>query len=124
MRLAVRPPLRRVALATAALATGLGLCAAPANADAPTGTIDGANEAGSIKDSYIVVLDDDAVAKANVTATADALAARFGGDVTAAFTAGVKGFSVRMTEARAARLAADPIVASVSQDKKVSMLDT
>src|SRR2546430_1807789 len=98
------------------LAAGPGLCAAPAYADAATGTIDGANGAGSIRDSYIVVLDDDAVAKADVTATADALAVRFGGAVTESFSAAIKGFSVRMTQARAERLAADPIVASVSQD--------
>jgi subtilisin family serine protease len=109
---------------SAALATGLGLIAAPAYADTATGTIDGANEAGSIKDSYIVVLDDDAVAKANVTATADALAVRFGGAVQESFSSTIKGFSVRMTQAQAERLAADPIVASVSQDKKVSLLGT
>ena len=153
MRLAHRTPLRKAGLATVVLTTALGLFASPAfadpatgpanadpaagaanadpaagagaaNADPAAGTIDGANEAGSIKDSYIVMLSDDAVARDGVAATANALAIRYGGTVKKAFSSMVDGFSVRMTEAQAVRLATDPAVASVSQDKKVSMLDT
>jgi subtilisin family serine protease len=123
----MRVSLRRIAVAAAAAVTGIGLLAAggsPANAAPAEGVIDGAGEPGAISGSYIVTLKPDAVASGAVDATAEALADRFGGDVKEAFTASLQGFSVRMTEARAKRLAADPLVESVEQDKKVSLLTT
>src|SRR5262249_51779750 len=59
-----------------------------------------------------------------VERTAEALADRFGGDVRQAFSESVQGFSVQMTERAAKRLAADPLVESVLQDKRVALLDT
>ncbi len=108
----------------AAFATGVGLLAPPAFAGPAEGVIDGAGEAGAISGSYIVTLKAGAVAPSAVDATAEALADRFGGDVKEAFAATLKGFSVRMTEQRAKQLAADPLVESVEQDKKVSLLTT
>jgi subtilisin family serine protease len=121
---AMRVSLRRIAVAAAAVVTGIGLMAAPATAAPAEGVIDGAGEPGAISGSYIVTLKPDAVAPAAVDATAEALADRFGGDVKEAFSASLPGFSVRMTEARAKRLAADPLVESVEQDKKVTMTGT
>ena len=120
MRLSVR----RLAVTAVAAVTGVALLASPAAAAPPDGVIDGAGEPGAISGSYIVTLKPDAVAPSAVDATAEALADRFGGDVKAAFTASLRGFTVRMTEAGAKRLASDPLVESVEQDKTVSLLDT
>jgi subtilisin family serine protease len=116
--------MRALALFASAVAIGLGLMASPAYADPPEGTIDGAGEPGAIRDRYVVTLRSEAVAPDAVSRTAEALADRFGGDVRQAFSESVQGFSVQMTERAAKRLAADPLVESVLQDKKVALLDT
>jgi subtilisin family serine protease len=121
MRLSLRR-LRAVAVTAVCAVTGVALLASPAAATPPDGVIDGAGEPGAISGSYIVTLKPAAVAPSAVDATAEALADRFGGDVKEAFTASLPGFSVRMTEARAKRLAGDPLVQSVEQDKRVSLL--
>jgi subtilisin family serine protease len=120
----MRLSLRRLAVTAAAAVTGVALLASPAAATPPDGVIDGAGEPGAISGSYIVTLKPDAVAPSAVNATAETLADRFGGDVKAAFTTSLRGFTVRMTEAGAKRLAADPLVESVEQDKRVSLLTT
>ncbi|MDG6110476.1 S8 family peptidase [Dactylosporangium aurantiacum] len=97
------------------------LQAAPAYAD---GAIRGTGGAGALKDRYIVVLRDnpaDTADAARIAATADRLAKRFGGKPDKAFSRTVKGFSVRITEARARRLAANPAVAYVQQDRAVAV---
>jgi subtilisin family serine protease len=120
----MRVSLRRLAVTAATLFTGVGMLASPAAAAPVEGVIDGVGEPGAINGSYIVTLKPDAVAPSAIDATAEALADRFGGDVKQAFTASLPGFSVRMTEARAKQLAADPLVESVEQDKKVALTST
>jgi len=106
-------------LAVAAMA--IGVLGAPAAAAPPEGTIRGAGEAGALRERYIVVLKPDAVRASSV---AKGIASRYGGAVGATFDETLNGFTVRMTEARAKRLAAHPSVAYVQQDKRVSLAAT
>lgn len=79
-------------------------------AQAAEGSIVGADAVGTVRDSYIVVL------KNGTTTTTGGLAGKFGGQVGYEFTS-VRGFSVHVSERQAKRLAADPAVAYVEQDR-------
>jgi len=105
-----------LAAGTAALAVGT-----PAQA-APTSTILGV--ANAVPGAYIAVLKDGATTAATTNGTALDLAKRYGGAVTLTYTASLRGFAVRMDEAAAKRLAADPAVAYVQQDGIASISDT
>ncbi|HEY8412945.1 MAG TPA: S8 family peptidase [Pyrinomonadaceae bacterium] len=76
-----------------------------------------------IPNQYIVVLKNDV---ADVESEALRLARDFGGDRAGGFTyhEAIKGFSVRMPEAQAAKLANDPRVAFVEEDGVVNMITT
>lgn len=76
-----------------------------------------------IANQYIVVLKDDV---ADVEGEAIRLSREFGGDRNEGHTyqRALKGFSVRMPEAQAARLANDPRVAFVEEDGVVSLVAT
>jgi subtilisin family serine protease len=76
-----------------------------------------------IANQYIVVLKDDVT---DVDSEALRLARDFGGDRNGGFTyhRALKGFSVRMPEQQAARLAEDPRVAFVEEDGVVSIVTT
>ena len=76
-----------------------------------------------IPNQYIVVLKDDV---GDVDAEALRLARDFGGDRNEGHTyhRAIKGFSVRMPEAQAAKLANDPLVAFVEEDGIVSIVTT
>ncbi|MGI5169992.1 S8 family serine peptidase [Spirillospora sp. CA-253888] len=108
-------------LAAALAATGTAV-AGPASADTgrpvrkPSGQL--------IKDRYNVVFKDTAVSRSAVGRDASRAVARHGGKVSRTFAAGVKGFTVRATEAQARRLAADPAVAYVEQDARIRATDT
>jgi subtilisin family serine protease len=95
----------------AAAITALFLGAGSASAAPAEGTIANANAAGAIKDAYIVTLNDGATG-------GRALAARFGGTVDTDLAGG---FTVRLSEKAARRLAADPAVAGVEQDREVAL---
>ncbi|WP_020670550.1 S8 family peptidase [Amycolatopsis nigrescens] len=92
-----------VAAAVAALTTLGGVGTASAE-----GTVLGAGQPGAIKDSYIVALKDGA--------TADQVTGRSGGVVQRVFSAALHGYSAKMTESQARRVAADPAVAYVEQN--------
>ena len=94
--------------AAAALLCGIAGTAAGAPAVPPTGTVLSAGVAGAITDSYIVMLEPEAVPSEELTA-------KYGGKVTADYPT-VRGFHARMTAAQARRLAADPAVRYVEQD--------
>ncbi|GGU14771.1 S8 family peptidase [Streptomyces lateritius] len=114
-------PVRKI-LGTA-LATGLAatvLAAVPGTADAVEGSILGAGAPNTIKDSYIVVLKDDTTAQ-GVEQRKAALTKRYGGKAGHTYSSALRGFSVRMTEKQAKRLAADPAVAYVEQDAMASL---
>ena len=101
-------------LAMTAAAAGSLSFASAASAAPAMGTVRGAGEDGALKDRYIVVLKDGS------TTTSDALAGKVGGSVSTRFNSTVKGFSGEMSSTAARRLAADPAVKYVEQDRVVS----
>ncbi|HEU4348401.1 MAG TPA: S8 family peptidase [Actinoplanes sp.] len=105
------------AAATTAAATQAMTAAADTQAPA-TGEIKEAASATAVPGSYIVVMKDGAA----VSKTK--LAAGYGGAVRRSFGEALNGFEASMTEAGARRLAADPSVAYVEQNQRVSLLDT
>ncbi|MBE1461246.1 S8 family peptidase [Kibdelosporangium phytohabitans] len=91
--------------------------ATAAPATAAEGNVVGAGADGAIRDSYIVVL------KPGATTPAAGLAGRFGGRLGFTYQA-INGFSVQVSERQAKRLAADPAVAYVEQDRAVRVTAT
>jgi len=89
----------------------------PAQA-APEGTVLGAGAPGSVGGSYIVTLKGGTAAS---SAAGRELAARYGARISHTYATALNGFSVRVTERRARRLAADSRVASVAQDTAVRL---
>ncbi|GIG67105.1 S8 family peptidase [Phytomonospora endophytica] len=109
---------RRTVVAAAVLAAAIGGFASPAPAAPETGEIRHSGAATAIAGSYIVVLHD-------VTTTeAHSLAGSYGADVDDVYTHALNGFSATMSEADAARLAADPAVAYVEQNRTVGLTGT
>ncbi|MFD7082871.1 S8 family peptidase [Streptomyces sp. NPDC059918] len=117
---AIRHTRRRIAGlgATAVAALALGAAAAlPASAaDAgPQGVIENAGAPGAVAESYIVTLEDSAA-----RSTADsgkAVARRYGATIGRTYSAALNGYSVKVSEAQARKLAADPAVKSVVQNR-------
>ncbi|MFY1632515.1 S8 family peptidase [Solwaraspora sp. WMMB335] len=115
--------LGRLVLTATAVATTVAL-AAPANAEPAKGDILYAGGESVVADSYIVVFKDDRVARTRVGATARALAARHSGSVARTYTDALRGFEARLTERAAKRLAANPAVKYVQQNRTVSLAGT
>nr|BFE75239.1 hypothetical protein GCM10020092_085400 [Actinoplanes digitatis] len=102
---------------------------APAVAAPAAGQIRLAGTADAVAGSYIVVLKDSAVRTGTnrVAAVGDKsadLARGYGAQVRRTFGAALNGFEANMSEAAAKRLAADPSVAYVEQNQRVSLLTT
>lgn len=108
-------------LGVSAVLTSMLTVGATAAAAAPTGEILGAGSADAIPGRYIVVLAD---GRRSVPALARELAGRFRGEVADVYQSALRGFSVRMADADARRLAADPAVAYVEADQRVALADT
>ncbi|GAA2480708.1 S8 family peptidase [Streptomyces gobitricini] len=116
----MRTPRRRLAAAgatvVAALALGtLSALPATAAAAAPEGVIENAGAPGAVAGSYIVTLDEsaaDAESKAG-----KAVAARYGAKIQRTYTSALNGYAVELSEAQAKKLAADPAVDSVVQNR-------
>ncbi|MFD3544121.1 S8 family peptidase [Streptomyces sp. NPDC058655] len=103
-----------VAVAALALGTAAALPASAADTGAQ-GVIENAGAAGSVPGSYIVTLKDSAA-----RSTADsgkAVAKRYGAKIDRTFSAALNGYSVEVSEAQARKLAADPAVSSVVQNR-------
>ncbi|RII15910.1 Extracellular serine proteinase precursor [Streptomyces sp. YIM 130001] len=119
----VRPHTHRftgLAATAAAAAVALGLTAAlPAGAadrgQAAKGVIENAGAPGAISGSYIVTLDEDA-ARAGSKAGKQ-VAAEHGADIEQTYRSALNGYEVKASKAEAQRLAADPAVASVVQNR-------
>lgn len=105
----------RSGVVAAVFATAFATVAGPANA--AEGTIVGAGVEGAVPNSYIVVLDEDSDTRAQ------SLASEFGGRVGYEYTT-LHGFSVELSEKQAKRLAADPDVAYVEQNRTVRVAET
>ncbi|GGL95702.1 hypothetical protein GCM10010129_44520 [Streptomyces fumigatiscleroticus] len=101
-----------VACAAALLATTL-----PAHA-APQGRIPGAGTPGTVSGSYLVTLRQGTKAS---SAAGRNLAARYGARISHTYGTVLNGYAVRADARRAKLLAADPHVASVVQDTRVSL---
>lgn len=97
------------------------------SAQAAEGQILKAGAPGTIKDSYLVTLTGSpakTLGPAQVSAEAGDLTDRYGGEVRRVYSAALRGFSVRMTEAQAKRLAADPAVRYVEQNATAKVVET
>jgi subtilisin family serine protease len=132
--MAIRRPRGGQALAVSLLvvATATAATAVPAAAAPAAGQIRLAGTADAVAGSYIVILKDAAVggragsrtALAAAGSTSNGVAARYGAQVRRVYGAALNGFQASMAEAAAKRLAADPRVAYVEQDQRVSLLAT
>ncbi|MFD3546294.1 S8 family serine peptidase [Streptomyces sp. NPDC058655] len=103
----------------AATAAGVTMLVSPlAGATTPAeGTVHGLGALGALSGSYIVILDKSADKKA--------LAKKYGGEVRREYTSAINGFSADgLSETAAKRLAADPTVDKVVQNKKFSINTT
>lgn len=78
----------------------------------------------AIPGQYIVVLDDQQVAGANIRLLADALARQHGGRVGHVYESAIRGFAVAMSATSAAALARNPRVRYVEQDSERVIVDT
>ncbi|WP_369216526.1 S8 family peptidase [Streptomyces flavofungini] len=87
------------------------------------GRIVGADRPGAVDGSYIVTFKN-SVARADVPASAKALAKEHAGSLRYTYTAALRGFAVRMSEREARELAADPSVARVEADAAAYAVDT
>jgi len=122
-----------IALAAAAVpANAAGAPGAPGVAGAPTGNIVDTGGPDAIPGSYLVVFTDAAAGSASASGTRpgtgspdrlrsmiDTMAATAGATVEHTYSAALRGFAGAMTEAAARRLAADPAVAYVAQNRVV-----
>ncbi|MEV2253967.1 S8 family peptidase [Streptomyces sp. NPDC050147] len=107
------------AISTATAATLFGaVTALPAQAAPAEGTVIGAGSADAVKDSYIVTLKKNSGFKAAST-QGKGLISEYGGSVKKTFKAALDGYTVELSAAEARRLAADPAVASVEQNRTV-----
>ncbi|WP_030740287.1 S8 family peptidase [Streptomyces griseus] len=118
---------RRLAAATViatAAAVALATAALPATAAerAHEGVILNADAPGTISDSYIVTLKDEA-AKSD-SAQGRALAKKYGASIERTYRAALNGYAVEATAAEAKKFAADPAVASVSQNRTFTVSAT
>ncbi|MET8685407.1 S8 family peptidase [Streptomyces sp. NPDC004732] len=107
----------------AGVAATSGAVAAPVPPGGGEGRIVGADRPGAVDGSYIVTFKN-SVARADVPASAKALAKEHAGSLRYTYTAALRGFAVRMTEGEAKELAADPTVARVEADAVAYAVDT
>jgi subtilisin family serine protease len=103
--------LSAAAVAALALSTVVAL---PASA-APEGVIEHAGAADAVSGSYVVTLK--AGAPKAGSAAGKALAKKYGASIDRTYSAALNGYALHLSEGAAKRLAADPAVAKVAQDR-------
>ena len=118
------PPTRRRLVAIAAVAATVLATAQASPAVADNGRIRHTHAAKVIKGSYIVVFKDGAVPKKSVRGLIDRLAVKHKASVRFRYADALRGFSARMSEAHARKLATDPSVDFVEQDRTVRIAAT
>ncbi|QRX91475.1 S8 family peptidase [Streptomyces noursei] len=111
------------AVTAATAAATLGVLALPAQAAPAQGTVVGAGAADAVHGSYLVTLKPTAGLKA-ASADGRGVISAYGGTVKRTYTAALNGYAATLSEAQARRLAADPAVDHVYQDRTVHALDT
>ncbi|MGP3947957.1 S8 family peptidase [Streptomyces sp. 7N604] len=110
-----------VAVATAlVLGAGAALPAAASAGSEAEGRIHNAGAPGAIKDSYIVVLDEEAVDAES--AKGKALAKRFDAKIEKTYGTALNGYAVEVSDGQAKKFAADPAVESVVQNRRLSTM--
>ncbi|MFJ4096181.1 S8 family serine peptidase [Kitasatospora sp. NPDC089913] len=113
-------PRRICAVLGAAVALSIGAGGAlPASAAVPEGIVQGEGSSEAVPGTYLVVLEPAAAQRSPLAEGAAALARSYGGTVRRSFGAALPGFSAALTPRQARRLAADPSVAVVSQNRRV-----
>ncbi len=90
-------------------------------AQAVEGQVLSAGSAGAVADSYIVVFKDAALSAQSVTDQVARLAAKYDSKVDHTYTAALRGFAGTMSKRVAARLAAEPTVDHVVQNRTVRL---
>ncbi|MFJ8961805.1 S8 family peptidase [Lentzea sp. NPDC102401] len=113
--------LRTFGVAAIAVA-GTVLALPQAAAAQPEGPIVAESAPNAVQDSYIVVLKDNTMARSEVSGRVDGLASRYGAKIGFTYKAAFKGFSATLSKQQAKRLAADPAVSYVEQDRTVQVL--
>jgi subtilisin family serine protease len=119
-----QPPTRRYLAALAVATAAATMLATAGPAAAGNGKIRHADAADAIRGSYIVVFKDSAVPKKDVRDVIDRLAGRHRAAVRFRYANALRGFSARMSKADAQRLASDPSVNYVEQDRTVRIATT
>ncbi|MGP4109835.1 S8 family peptidase [Streptomyces sp. 4N509B] len=109
-------------VAAAALALGVMPATSAGAAEQPEGTILYADAPNAVDGSYVVTLH--ASRLQAETAAGTSLAERYGAEITHTYTAALNGYAIEASEAEARRLAADPAVASVVQDRTFTIQGT
>ncbi|MEV8534135.1 S8 family serine peptidase [Streptomyces sp. NPDC051211] len=109
---------RAAVLLAAALVAG-GSLAAPATAAEAEGVVQYAGAADAVPGSYIVMLKESGAKAEPQRGTA--LASRYRGKLRDTYDAAFQGYAVEMSAQQARRLAADPAVATVVQNRKVKL---
>lgn len=117
MRTTKRRIAAAIAAAAAAACVGAGT-ALPAHAAPAEGTVLHAGAADAVPGSYIVALKKTAGLKA-ASAQGKDLVTGYGGEVRRTYTSALNGYAAELSATEARRLAADPAVASVEQDREV-----
>jgi len=119
-----RRRLATLCLATVGVTVAVAMAAPPALAQEPSGAIRNAGGDTAVAGSYIVVFKDSSVTRAGVDKAARDLAAKHDGAVARTYRAALRGFELKASAERAARIAADPAVAYVEQSHTVRIQDT
>ncbi|MFI8994283.1 S8 family peptidase [Streptomyces sp. NPDC053542] len=117
---------RRLAAGSTAAASAALLCAAtlPAHAAPPEGRVLGAGASGAVNSSYIVTFKKGARGVDARSAAGKRLAAKYGATIRRTYRTAINGYAIRANATQARRLAADPAVAAVSQNRTVRLTDT
>jgi subtilisin family serine protease len=119
-----RRRLATLGLATVGVTVAVAMAAPPALAKEPSGTIRNSGGDTAVAGSYIVVFKESSVTRAGVDQAARNLAAKHDGSVARTYRAALRGFELKASPQRAARIAADPAVAYVEQNHTVRIQDT
>ncbi|MEV4969403.1 S8 family peptidase [Streptomyces scopuliridis] len=111
------------AITAAAAAAAMTALAVPAQAAPAVGTVVGADAKDAVQGSYIVTLKKSAGLK-SASAAGRSVVSEYGGTVKRTYTAALNGYAAELSPAQARRLAADPAVDKVFQDREVHTLAT
>ncbi|MFE0581781.1 S8 family serine peptidase [Streptomyces sp. NPDC058874] len=114
---------RKIAGITTVAVLALGAAALPASAvGGARGVVQNAGAPGTVPNSYIVTLKDTAPRSTSVRGKL--VAKKYGAKIDRTYSAALNGYSVKVSQAQAEKLAADPAVQSVVQNRTFSVSST